>query len=163
MSISNSHYNVNSLSNPRVIGPGSWKALHLLALYSDLNDNDCYSGFIMFFAEKFRCGDCKKHFIDYLRNNPPEKMKSREFGMSIHSWMFHNSVNVRLSKPTISWDEYKAIWIDETQMKPCQKGCGDAAQNDTLSESLYNRIKSTAVSDPSLITITPSNRHIRKK
>lgn len=69
---------------------------------------------------KFPCLNCSKHCKEYIHDNPPEKFigikmiideKQEELGLSIWSWTFHNSVNLRLGKPFMDWETYYGIYI----------------------------------------------------
>lgn len=160
MSINKGKFDHSKLSNPRVVGPGGWKALHLLALYSDLHGKDAYADFVRFFCENFKCGDCREHCTSFLNKTPPEKFKGQEYGMSEHSRQFHNSANKGLGKPIMDWDTYKKIWIDKDPEGICQKGCGEAKEKyypEELSEVNFSKIKMIGDRDPSLVQVRRSN------
>jgi len=155
MSINKGKFDHAKLSNPRIVGPGGWKALHILALYDDMNGQNIYPGFVRFFCEKFKCGDCREHCGLHLSKNPPEKFKGQKWGMSEHSRQFHNSVNKGLGKPLMDWDTYEKIWIEDDKEGVCSKGCGDNKHSpEELSEVNFTRLKSLSLKDPSLVQVT---------
>lgn len=159
MSINKGKFDHSKLIRPKDVGPGCWKTLHLLAKYEDLGNLGAYSGFIRFFCKEFKCGDCRDHCGIYLNNNPPEKFKGKKWGMSEHSYEFHNAVNKRLGKPKLGWDEYMAVWINEPESGEgvCAKGCGDHSDQksypEELSESKFNTLKSVSSRDPSMVQL----------
>jgi hypothetical protein len=180
MSASSGRFDHGKLSNPRVIGPGAWDTLHTLALYADQHDKKIYTGFIRFYADRFRCGECRQHFLEHLKKDPPEKYMDREYGMSHHSHDLHNKVNKFLGKPHLSWSDYMKLHInrgnvrDENGPGVCQEGCGDEPAhskqnknkklirpivvNNRISEHNFNNIRELNKKDPSLVRIKTNKR-----
>jgi len=179
MSINRGKFDHSKLSNPRIVGPGAWKTLHLLAKFSDLHKKDNYAEFIRFFCDEFRCGDCREHCGAFLNKTPPEKFKGREWGMSEHSRQFHNAANKGLGKPLMDWDTYESIWIQNDKTIICQKGCGEGGgegggersreergggrRHEELSEINFARLRSVGTRDPGLVQVRRSDELPRQK
>ena len=116
------------LNNPKHIGPGAWMTLHKIARYDDLNGQKFYPGFVKSFCEDFNCGSCRPHCIDNQIKDPPENYVGQKWGMSWHSFKFHNRANKALGKKIMSWKQYAKIYLNDDPEKGivyCQEGCGD--------------------------------------
>ena len=72
-----------------------WNKIHAYA--ASVNT---YSGAVQFdswirdYAQTLSCNICKQHMLDYLEQVPPMTMHP-----FVWTWVFHNSVNLRLEKP----------------------------------------------------------------
>lgn len=62
---------------------------------------------IKYHSTIFPCEHCIKHYQKYLDDNPIDDADS----LFVYMWNFHNAVNVRLGKKTISLEECKDIYI----------------------------------------------------
>jgi len=114
------------LSTPKVIGPGAWMTIHKIARYDDLNGQKFYPGFIKSYCEDFNCGSCRPHCIDNVHKDPPEKYVGQKWGMSWHSFNFHNRANKALGKKIMSWKQYAQIYLNSDPDKGivyCKEGC----------------------------------------
>lgn len=59
--------------HPVKAGPGSWHSIHVSAMsIKNMDDFKQACRFIRNIQENFYCEVCKKHFGEYLRDNPPE-------------------------------------------------------------------------------------------
>lgn len=160
MSINKGKFDHSKLANPRIVGPGGWKTLHILAKFSDIYNKDNYSEFIRFFCSEFRCGECSEHCSVFMNKNPPEKFKGQKWGMSEHSRQFHNAANKGLGKPIMDWDEYESLWISNDKTAICQKGCGENNEKyypEELSEINFDRLKKLNHRDPELVQVRRVN------
>lgn len=119
---------LSKLTNPKYFGPGLWVGIHKLARYSDQNDQKIYPGFIKSLCEDFNCSACRPHCIDNITKDPPEKYIGQKWGMSWHSFNFHNRANKALGKKIMSWKQYAKIYLNSDPEKGivyCKEGCGD--------------------------------------
>ncbi len=160
MSINRGKFDHTKLSNSRIVGPGSWKALHILAKFSDTHNNNHYADFVRYFCDEFKCGDCREHCGSFLNKIPPEKFKGQEWGMSEHSRQFHNAANKGLGKPIMDWETYQQIWIDKDSVSFCTKGCGDKKEKygpEELSAINFTRLKKVGLRDPELVQVRKSD------
>lgn len=83
------------------IGPGLWHQLHWAAHKADTSDNNSYfNTYINAYPEMIPCNVCKIHMNEYIINNG---IPSRNY----LKWTveFHNSVNKRLNKPIMSFNQ----------------------------------------------------------
>ena len=120
---------LSRLSNPKIIGPGGWMTLHKLARYDDMNGQKTYPGFIRNFCADFNCSTCRPHCIDNCVKDPPEQYIGQTWGMSWHSFNFHNRANKALGKKIMSWKQYARIYLNDDPNKGivfCSGGCGNA-------------------------------------
>lgn len=116
-----------SIHDPTYVGPGLWIGIHRATI--DLSPQES-TKYIRGLQAKFPCEHCQKHFGDYLETNPPERYhhlvvsyKNQKFslGMFFWSWQFHNLVNQRLGKTTMSWDTACEIFLEDK--KNCDNSC----------------------------------------
>lgn len=101
-----------SVSDPKNWGPSSWKILHVLAYtYPEIANYETQVNiekFIASFSELLPCNSCKDDFKKYVQKYPV-KSKTRE---SLIQWTvdLHNSVNKKLGKKLLTYDEAKKVW-----------------------------------------------------
>lgn len=127
------------ISNPRIIGPGLWASIHTMAaMISTPKDEDSFIAYITHLCGSFPCGHCADHCKEYIRMHPlklckgslveVEGGKMRMIGLFNWSWAFHNAVNVRLGKQTVSWraavDFYFHLFPKDEEF--CDAECGKA-------------------------------------
>jgi hypothetical protein len=124
--------------NPKIFGIGLWVGIHTTAKVSDsTNNQQFYVLFVKDLCQNFRCGACKPHCISNITKDPPEKYLGQKWGMSWHSFNFHNRANKALGKKIMTWSQYAKIYLNsdpEAGGAYCKEGCGDdhpapAAQN----------------------------------
>jgi hypothetical protein len=115
--------NINKItsfpSNPIVFGPGIWFTFHIMGLLStDEVTINCYINFVTDIIDKLPCLDCRKHAQKYLKNEPPqsyrfyEDEKGNKNGMFYWSWKFHNSVNIRLGKELLQYNDALSMYTN---------------------------------------------------
>ncbi len=75
-------------------GPAKWAELHRRALAFEGSDD---STWLIIFASKLPCGDCKQHWQEMVLRTPPDW--SRYFAWTVDR---HNEVNRRLGKPELT-------------------------------------------------------------
>ena len=111
--------NLDSSSDPARFGPGIWFVTHVGAI--EATDDDKIIHFINLTRVMFSripCSTCRQHAMDYLTLYPPEDhIKTVDdfgdrIGMFTWSWVFHNSVNCRLGKPTINYHTAYNLYKD---------------------------------------------------
>lgn len=100
-------------------GSDLWKCLHIIAYTYPENPplirqdsmNELLSGVSM----NLPCPGCSIHAVEYITSNPPN-VKSRE---GLKKWMcdFHNSVNVRLGKRSLTYEESDTLIESQYTMK----------------------------------------------
>jgi len=121
----------NDRSDPNYVGPGVWVSIHIESSSArNKQSQESFCANVREICDKFPCLNCSEHCKSYIKNNPPEKFigikmlidgKYEEIGVSIWSWTFHNSVNLRLGKPCLDWDTYQGMYI-KTE-KVCSEKC----------------------------------------
>ena len=97
-------------SNPSTLG-AIWFTIHILAKHADTPERKSqFIDYMHLLSVEFPCGKCRTHIQEYLRDHPFEPFmnmineKGEDVGMFKWSWMFHNTVNLRLHKPFVDWD-----------------------------------------------------------
>lgn len=93
-------------------GPGEWYIIHLSALKAP--DERKYFSFIRFILSTLPCEICRTHSEEYLKNNNLENYKTNfvkeEERYFYWSWKFHNSVNERLGKRKVDYENALAYY-----------------------------------------------------
>lgn len=85
-------------------GPQLWSELHRRPL--DWTGDD--AKWLADFAGRVPCGECRRHYVDYLRSNPPTFESPRDY----FAWTYrlHCGVNEKLNKPSPAFDEACRLW-----------------------------------------------------
>lgn len=101
--------------DPRYIGPGVWFVIHVLAKNcQNTEDEKRFLEFMIMLSKNFPCDTCKYELTTYLKNNPLSHiynfLDSRNayrtrVGYFYWTYRFHNSVNKKLGKPVLPFDE----------------------------------------------------------
>jgi hypothetical protein len=106
----------SKLHNPVYIGPGIWYSIHILCANAKTQkEKEAVIKQIRIIQDNFPCQECKIHFETYLKNHPPEdSIKGGPESLFLWSVNFHNSVNFRLGKPQLSYEEAKSIFIEQS-------------------------------------------------
>ena len=117
--------NHNKLHNQNYIGPGIWYKLHLDAAWADTAEKKkCVIEQIKNLQAKFPCNDCKIHFGNYIEMHPLEStINSNSESLFLWTFNFHNTVNYRLKKKQISYDDAKKIFYDNSIF--CSADCNE--------------------------------------
>jgi hypothetical protein len=122
---------INPLSDPKVIGPGTWYVTHLKA-YEAINNKkiDEFIDHMYMLAEKFACKKCRKHINTYIEDHPFEDLinltneEGRKIGMFKWAWLFHNAVNTRIGKPYVDWETAWEMYSND-DFGVCSKNCDE--------------------------------------
>jgi mitochondrial FAD-linked sulfhydryl oxidase len=96
-------------------GPRGWNWLHTVACQYPAKPTSANvrmtSQRIWNFINHLPCAECRVHATEYIRGHPPTLEST--YSLQSWAWTFHNYVNRRLGKPTISYDEYQKLYSDE--------------------------------------------------
>lgn len=126
---------MGSLSDPKYFGPGAWFVMHVVALdATTIAKKRSFCNMIDTVVPKIQCTKCKGHATEHVKKYPPRKSKvytrhGRDVSMFRWSWVFHNSVNVRLGKSIMSFQE-----AYDTYMNP-KEVCDDCGEEDDSGNS----------------------------
>lgn len=119
------------LTDPKIWGPGTWFVGHTTAA-SVVKDDDQKRFSIWWdnIIDKLPCLECRTHGKRYKEENPVERYFEMEnkTGCLFWSWMFHNSVNRRINKSTITWDTCQNIYLIDG-VNFCSSNCGSESKN----------------------------------
>jgi hypothetical protein len=134
------------LSDPIKIGPGVWYSIHVKAKLATTSDTkEDFFKEIYFHYHNFPCANCRSHIQRYVDTHPLEEFHTMidENGVDVGpfkwTWYFHNSVNKRLGKPYLSWNEaYKMYELDEGNIKPCTD-CGDKIDKKAIIQGYFRK------------------------
>ena len=93
-------------------GNATWYLFHTLAekLKPEFNDNvlELYSQIVQICAN-LPCPDCLTHAMKALNSVNSKNIKTREDLIKI-IWQFHNNVNIRINKQTITFEECSELY-----------------------------------------------------
>lgn len=109
------------ISDPVVIGPGTWGVMHSLARkYTSVQEQKFVKEMIEKIIKNFPCMECRDHAMDYLAKNPINLDGEK---MTVFIWTvdFHNFVNTRLHKDYIDIQDALDLWSGENV---CFEDCG---------------------------------------
>ena len=105
--------------DPRVFGPHMWFTLHTISFFypehPTSSDMLTYKEFFVRFSNFIPCKLCSKHYDLYIHNYPIDGyLNSRE---SLARWVvnLHNSVNRRLHKTEIPFDQVLRMYKQSYQ------------------------------------------------
>lgn len=91
----------------------SWDLIHKLAVNATTPKlKDEFEQYIKYLGDKFPCPKCRPHIKERLITHPIKNYynifeNNKYIGIAKWSWEFHNTVNTRNNKPTMSWNEFK--------------------------------------------------------
>ena len=125
----------NKIANPNSFGPGIWYVIHLLARDATTDAKKLqFKEFMENVVSSLPCSECQKHASEYYQNNPLKdlwnlKENGEEVGMFKWAWTFHNTVNNRLKKPFVSWENARMLFSKEDGV--CTSECGKEEQQST--------------------------------
>ncbi len=134
---------INSLSDPKYIGPGVWFKMHLKG-YEAVDDTriEEFMDDIYLLAIKFPCKKCRKHINKYIEDHPFDDLinltndDNRRIGMFKWAWLFHNAVNTRIKKPLVDWETAWGMYDHE--IEACSKNCNEVDDVDEGDQSDQN-------------------------
>ena len=100
-------------TNPVKFGPGLWFCIHTLALNATTPElQGAYCVYVRLLAENLRCNSCRGHFLEYIRDHPPDvhiggPLDKNGYCPALFrwSWKLHEAVNIRIGKESVSLDE----------------------------------------------------------
>ena len=126
---------INSLTDPKYIGPGVWYNIHLTAYNATDDDKiDEFIEYMYFLSEKFACKKCRQHIKKYIETHPLNDLRhltnadGRNIGMFKWAWLFHNAVNTRIHKPYVDWETAWSMYDQEIEV--CTASCDEIDNND---------------------------------
>ena len=114
---------INSISSPKTWGPAFWFINHLGSVSAPkiipLEKREKYWGFIDGIPEMLACGKCKQHAREYVDSHRIYKdiICSSRDNLVKFFVDFHNSVNIRNNKPTITHDEIYRMFSGPVEIK----------------------------------------------
>lgn len=91
----------------------SWDLIHKLAVNATTPKlKDEFEQYIKYLGDKFPCPKCRPHIKERLITYPIKHYynifeDNKDVGIAKWSWEFHNAVNTRNNKTTMSWNEFK--------------------------------------------------------
>lgn len=83
--------------------PALWKKLHLRAIEKEGTEDGKW---LADFAKEIPCGECVRHWREFLANEPPNF--TAYFAWTV---LAHNGINLRLGKPILSVDQARALYV----------------------------------------------------
>lgn len=115
-------------------GEGMWFVLHMAAKQATTEEKKrFFLALLTFYTEHHHCGTCRNHMIEYVSEHPVKDYwnikddKGQEIGLFAWTFQFHNTVNDRLGKKQMAWDQVWKLYSDEN-MAICMQGCEEGAQ-----------------------------------
>lgn len=132
-------------------GPGLWRGKHLSAKRANKNAmlKQAFIEDIEYLCDNFFCDYCKTHFIAYLAVNHPSKYLLLEDGMFKWSVDFHNSVNERLGKPILTYEQAERALYD-TKCDDCGLNVTDLLLGSNTAPASENIVVHMTASTPAL-------------
>ena len=128
---------INRLSDPAVVGPGTWWYIHIKARDATTGKKiDEFIDHMYFLAKNFSCTNCRKHINQYIDTHPFKDLKhlknkdGERIGMFKWAWMFHNAVNTRIHKSYVEWETAVEMFYDDSIV--CDKNCGEDSENNEV-------------------------------
>lgn len=96
-------------------GPITWKIIHCLSIKSNPNlSQDQFNdikNIISRIVSNLPCPYCTSHAIEYFAKNNYKSVKNIK-ELTLYLFNFHNNVNIRINKPTITLEEHNKIYTD---------------------------------------------------
>lgn len=105
-------------NSPEYFGPGYWIAWHLKAYKANTYDKKAeVSRSIVIDVSNLPCMHCRKDALDYIRKNQLISfVEDKKDPLSLFKWTvtFHNYVNQKLEKETVTLEEAMEMWNGNT-------------------------------------------------
>jgi hypothetical protein len=107
-------------NNIKTLGPGIWYIIHTLAFNAVNNSKkEAYIIMINSLCDNFICDICKIHFKKFIDNYDLKKYwhiknHDNDIGFFKWSWELHNSVNIKINKPILKFDEAYKLYQNNT-------------------------------------------------
>jgi hypothetical protein len=107
-------------------GPGIWFMLHLTAAHATTQPlKESFISNVSVLGENFPCENCRHHFAAYVKEHPLAQYVAIDRGLFRWTWEFHESVNKRLGKQHVSFED---AWKQfNASSAICTEDCGDAS------------------------------------
>lgn len=90
----------------RFLSPGIWHAIH----ETSLKDPSLSAMLIKYYSLNFFCDHCRGHMNEHIQKNPIDRYRGSLFHWTVD---FHNSVNKRLGKKIMTYEEALSIYSRE--------------------------------------------------
>jgi len=125
-----------------VWGPATWKVIHCTAFKANKNikkdELDELKGIISRIMSNLPCPYCTSHALSYLQSTNFKSIHNIN-DLILYLFNFHNSVSMRINKPTITIEEHNTIYSEMNLVNTVQKFI-DVYKNNTTSVTmmLYN-------------------------
>lgn len=96
-------------------GPRLWRSLHAFAFNWNGNEEEARR-FLLDFSNNIPCGDCRKHWLEFLEQYPIDLSSTEAF----FNWTvkLHNVVNARLEKKQYSLEQAIADQLKDKASNP---------------------------------------------
>ena len=105
-------------------GNAGWKFSHIITFAYPDTPTDAQKqsalNYFQSFSDILPCGKCQTHYREMIAKNPPPVDSMDQ----LSRWFvnLHNQVNMRLGKPTMTYEEAKELYTKRPEMKkPKQK------------------------------------------
>jgi hypothetical protein len=118
-------------------GPGIWFMLHLQSAHADTDElKRAFIQNVKTLGQHFPCDQCRPHFAAYIQTHV-----NKPRGLFQWTWEFHDSVNKRLGKTTVPFEEAWNQFRSKTAV--CTDDCGETAPPQVIkTETKYYTIAS---------------------
>lgn len=125
-------------NNPKIIGPGIWYLLHERAFnVISYTDKITLVEDVKRLQINFPCVECGRHMGEYMKTFDIIDSINIESGLFIYLWKFHNAVNVRLNKPTITLEDAKTLFDSGSGF--CITGCDEGGESQLVTNDKIKR------------------------
>jgi hypothetical protein len=118
-------------SKPQFFGPGLWFSIHTFAADATTQEKKkAFIDYMYLITALLKCADCRKHATQYISEHPPEdmplEMDKDDVDVTMFKWSFdfHNTVNRRLAKKEMSWEEAYELFLSPNAAV-CEDDCGE--------------------------------------
>jgi hypothetical protein len=106
---------------PHIWGPHYWATLHFMASTYDKNPNSSIKATMKNFIQSLPvflpCKECQDHAFDYIKKTSLDKVVENRMALFTFFFNFHNSVNLRLNKPLMKFEDALALYNFEGDSK----------------------------------------------
>ena len=134
--------------SPEIWGPALWSTLHIMTFNYPQNPTDYekqqYYQFFQALQYVLPCDSCRKHYGKGINETYPIQpaLKNRD---TLTRWlvMFHNVVNQRLGKPTVSYESVKQKY--EALAGKCTSGCDLTEPSSSCTSSQVSQRKTNTL------------------
>ena len=154
-------------TDPKYIGPGTWSAIHKYAYKARTHERQlAFIEFMKDICYGFPCAVCKTHCTEYIKNHPMEDFldifvdingEKIMLGMFVWSWKFHNTVNVRIKNPIMSWDTAYNLYSDIEPLV-CSKNCLAAEDNQPRENNMITTSSVPKIPEFKITPIVPQTQ-----